>query len=58
MAPFWFPWGPCPWGNQDVFKGTVTLELGLYAIFTTDLLDAFPYTLGIGYDNVVLGFWL
>ena len=28
-------------GNQEVFHGAVTLQVGLYAIPTTDLFDAF-----------------
>ena len=28
-------------GNQDVFDGTITLEVGLNAILAGDLLDAF-----------------
>ena len=28
-------------GNQDVFNGFTVLEVGLYAILTADLLDAF-----------------
>ena len=28
-------------GNQEVFNGAVTLEVGLYAILTTYLFDAF-----------------
>ena len=31
-------------------------EVGLYAILTTDLLDAFTETLCVGYDYVTFGF--
>ena len=29
------------WGSQEVFNCAVTLEVGLYAILTADLLNAF-----------------
>ena len=40
--------------NQEVFNGAVTLDFGLYAILTTDLFDAFAWTLGVRYDNLSL----
>ena len=45
-------------GKQDVFNSSIALEVGLYAILTADLVNAFIYTLGIRYDNVTLGFGL
>ena len=43
-------------GDQEDFDGTVTFEVGLNAISTTDLFDAFTKTLCVGYDNVTLSF--
>ena len=43
-------------GDQGVLDGAVTFEVGLNAISTTDLLDAFTKTLCVGYDNVTLCF--
>ena len=55
MAPLWltieiFVLG----GDQEVLNGSTTFEVGLNAIPTTDLFDAFTKTLCIGYDNVTL----
>ena len=44
------------WGDQEVLDGTSTFEVGLNAISTTDLFDAFTKTLCVGYDNVTLSF--
>ena len=41
-------------GDQKVFDGSATLEVGLDAIPTTDLSDTFTKTLCVGYDNVTL----
>ena len=43
-------------GDQEVFDGTATFEVGLNAISTTDLFDAFTKTLCVGYDNVTFRF--
>ena len=43
-----------PGGDQEVLDGSATLEVGLNAIPTTDLFDAFTKTLCVGYDNVTL----
>ena len=43
-------------GNQGGFNGAITFEVGLYAIPTTDLFDAFVQTLGVGYDYMTLCF--
>ena len=43
-------------GDQEVLNGSATFEVGLNAISTTDLFDAFTKTLCIGYDNVTLVF--
>ena len=43
-------------GDQDVLDGSATFEVGLDAISTTDLLNAFTKTLCVGYDNVTLCF--
>ena len=43
-------------GDQEVFDGPATFEVGLNAISTTDLFDAFTKTLCVGYDNVTLIF--
>ena len=43
-------------GDQEVFHGNATFEVGLNAISTTDLFDAFTQTLCVGNDNVTLGF--
>ena len=43
-------------GDQKVFDGSATLEVGLDAISTTDLSDTFTKTLCVGYDNVALTF--
>ena len=43
-------------GDQEVLDGSATFEVGLDAISTTDLLDAFTKTLCVGYDNVTLIF--
>ena len=44
-------------GDQEVRDGTATFEVGLNAISTADLFDAFTKTLCVGYDNVALGFY-
>ena len=41
-------------GDQEVFDGAATFEVGLDAIPTTDLFDTFTKTLCVGYDNVAL----
>ena len=41
-------------GDQEVFDGSATFEVGLDAIPTTDLFDTFTKTLCVGYDNVPL----
>ena len=43
-------------GDQEVFDGPPTFEVGLNAISTTDLFDTFTKTLCVGYDNVTLIF--
>ena len=43
-------------GDQKVPDSITTLEVGLYAIPPTDLLDTFREILCVGYDNVTLGF--
>ena len=43
-------------GDLEVFDGAATFEVGLNAISTTDLFDAFTKTLCIGYDKVTLSF--
>ena len=43
-------------GDQEVPNGSATFEVGLNAIPTTDLFDAFTKTLCVGYDNVTLVF--
>ena len=43
-------------GDQEVFDGPATFEVGLNAIPTTDLFDTFTKTLCVGYDNVTLNF--
>ena len=43
-------------GDLEVLDGPVTFEVGLNAISTTDLFDAFRKTLSVGYDNVTLIF--
>ena len=43
-------------GDQEVFDGAATFEVGLNAIPTTDLFDTFTKTLCVGYDNVTLVF--
>ena len=43
-------------GDQEVLNGSATFEVGLNAISTTDLFDAFTKTLCVGYDNVTLVF--
>ena len=43
-------------GDQVVLNGSVTFEVGLNAIPTTDLFDAFIKILGVWYDNVTLVF--
>ena len=42
--------------DQEVFDGSVTFEVSLDAIPTTDLFDTFTKTLCVGYDNVPLVF--
>ena len=42
--------------DHEVFDGTATFKVGLNAISTTDLFDAFTKTLCVGNDNVTLGF--
>ena len=44
-------------GNQEVFNGAVTLEVGLYAILISHLFDAFACSLDVRYDNVTLEFY-
>ena len=43
-------------GDQETLNGSATFEVGLNAISTTDLFDAFTKTLCVGYDNVTLIF--
>ena len=43
-------------GDQEVLNGSATFEVGLNAIPTTDLCNAFTKTLCVGYDNVTLVF--
>ena len=43
-------------GDQEALNGSATFEVGLNAIPTTDLFDAFTKTLCVGYDNVTLVF--
>ena len=43
-------------GDQEVFDGFATFEVGLNATSTTDLLDTFTKTLCVRYDNVTLVF--
>ena len=40
--------------NQEVFNGVITFEVGLYAIPTIDISDAFALNLGVGYDCMTL----
>ena len=42
--------------DQEVLNGSATFEVGLNAISTTDLFDAFTKTLCVGHDNVTLIF--
>ena len=44
------------WGDQESLDGAATFEVGLNAISTTDLFDAFTKTLHVQYDNVTLSF--
>ena len=43
-------------GDQQVFDGAITLEVGLYAIPPTDLFNALTETLCIRYNYMTLGF--
>ena len=43
-------------GDQQVFDGAITFEVGLYAIPPTDLFNAFAKTLCVRYNNMTLGF--
>ena len=43
-------------GDQQVFDGTITFEVGLYTISPTDLFNVFAETLGIGYYYMTLSF--
>ena len=43
-------------GDQQVFDGAITFEVGLYAIPPTYLLNAFAETLYIRYNFMTLGF--
>ena len=43
-------------GDQEVLDGAATFEVGVNAISTTDLLDAFTKTLCVRYDKVTLSF--
>ena len=52
---FCFPWGACPLGRPVGFNDAVTFKVGLYAIPTADL-DAFTWTLGLGYDFMTFCF--
>ena len=57
MSPLWvdhrvFVLG----GDQEVFDGSATFEVGLNAISITDLFDTFTKTLCVVYDNVTLVF--
>ena len=45
-------------GDQEALNGSTTFEVGLDAIPTTDLFNAFTKTLCVGYDNVTLVFSL
>ena len=57
MAPLWLTIGSLSLGeNQEAFDGPATFEVGLNAISTTDLFDAFTKTLCVGYDNMTLVF--
>ena len=57
MAPLWLTIGSLSLGgDQEVFDGNATFEVGLNAISTTDLFAAFTKTLCIGYDNVTFRF--
>ena len=57
MAPLWLTIGSLSLGgDQEVFYGTATFEVGLNAISTTDLFDTFTKTLCVEYDNVTLVF--
>ena len=59
MAPLWLIIGSLSLGgNQEAFDGPAIFEVGLNAISTTDLFDAFIKTLCVGNDNVTLGFSL
>ena len=40
--------------DQEALDGAATFEVGVNAMSTTDLLDAFTKTLCVGYDNVTL----
>ena len=42
------------WGDQEALNCSATFEVGLNAISTMDLFDAFTKTLCVGYDNVTL----
>ena len=44
------------WGDQQVFNGAVTFEVGLYTIPPTDSFNAFTETLGVGDNDMTLGF--
>ena len=41
-------------GDQEVFDGAATFEVGLDPIPSTDLFDTFTKTLCVGYDHVTL----
>ena len=43
-------------GDQKALNGSATFAVGLDAIPTTNLFDAFSKTLCVGYDNVTLVF--
>ena len=43
-------------GDQEVFDGPATFEVGLNAISATDLFHTFTKTMCVGYDNVTLTF--
>ena len=43
-------------GDQQVFDGAITLEVGLYTIPPTDLFNDFAETLGVGYYYMTLSF--
>ena len=43
-------------GDQQVFDGAITFEVGLYTIPPTDVFNAFAGTLGVGYYYMTFSF--